>query len=96
MKVIKFDTTDTAGFDALQQKIHDHLTSKNGVDGFKYSATKWADSADAPANTDEGKIALTIDESEPRYSLILESLSDAEKAAIVDVADDWATTPDMA
>lgn len=95
MKVIKFDTTDTAGFDALQQKIHDHLTSKNGVDGFKYSATKWADSADAPANTDEGKIALTIDESEPRYSLILESLSDAEKAAIVDVADDWATTPDM-
>jgi len=96
MKVIKFDTTDTAGFDALQQKIHDHLTSKNGVDGFKYSATKWADSADAPANTDEGKIALAIDESEPRYSLILESLSDAEKAAIVDVADDWATTPDMA
>ena len=96
MKVIKFDTTDTAGFDALQQKIHDHLTSKNGVDGFKYSATKWADSADAPANTDEGKIALTIDESEPRYSLILESLSDAEKATIVDVADDWATTPDMA
>lgn len=95
MKVIKFDTTDTAGFDALQQKIHDHLTSKNGVDGFKYSATKWADSADAPANTDEGKIALTIDEAEPRYSLILESLSDAEKAAIVDVADDWATTPDM-
>ena len=96
MKVIKFDTTDTAGFDTLQQKIHDHLTSKNGVDGFKYSATKWADSADAPANTDEGKIALAIDESEPRYSLILESLSDAEKAAIVDVADDWATTPDMA
>ena len=96
MKVIKFDTTDTAGFDALQQKIHDHLTSKNGVDGFKYSATKWADSADAPANTDEGKIALAIDESEPRYSLILESLSDAEKAAIVDVADDWATTPDIA
>ena len=95
MKVIKFDTTDTAGFDALQQKIHDHLSSKNGVDGFKYSATKWADSADAPANTDEGKIALTIDESEPRYSLILESLSDAEKAAIVDVADDWATTPDI-
>ena len=95
MKVIKFDTTDTAGFDTLQQKIHDHLTSKNGVDGFKYSATKWADSADAPANTDESKMALIIDESEPRYSLILEALSDAEKATIVDVADDWATTPDM-
>jgi hypothetical protein len=96
MKVIKFDTTDTAGFDALQQKIHDHLTSKHGVDGFKYSATKWADSADAPANTDEGKMALVIDESEPRYSLILESLSDAEKATIVDVADDWVTVADIA
>ena len=96
MKVIKFDTTDTAGFDALQQKIHDHLTSKNGVDGFKYSATKWADSADAPVNTDEGKMALVIDESEPRNTLILEALTDAEKATIVDVADDWVTIADVA
>jgi hypothetical protein len=94
MKVIKFDTTDTAGFDALQQKIHDHLTSKDGVDGFKYSATKWADSTDAPANTDEGKIALVIDESEPRNTLILAALTDAEKATIVDVAEDWVTIPD--
>ena len=96
MKVIKFDTTDTAGFDALQQKIHDHLTSKHGVDGFKYSATKWADSADAPTNTDEGKMALVIDETEPRNTLILEALSDAEKATIVDVADDWVTVADIA
>lgn len=96
MKVIKFDTTDTAGFDALQQKIHDHLTSKHGVDGFKYSATKWADSADAPTNTDEGKMALAIDESEPRNTLILEALTDAEKATIVDVADDWVTIADIA
>lgn len=96
MKVIKFDTTDTAGFDALQQKIHDHLTSKHGVDGFKYSATKWADSADAPVNTDEGKMALVIDESEPRNTLILEALTDAEKATIVDVADDWVTIADIA
>jgi hypothetical protein len=95
MKVIKFDTTDTAGFDALQQKIHDHLTSKNGVDGFKYSATKWADSADAPANTDEGKMALVIDESEPRNTLILAALTHAEKASIVDVADDWVTVADI-
>ncbi len=96
MKVIKFDTTDTAGFDALQQKIHDHLTSKDGVDGFKYSATKWADSADAPSNTDEGKMALVIDEAEPRSTLILEALTDAEKATIVDVADDWVTVADIA
>jgi hypothetical protein len=96
MKVIKFDTTDTAGFDALQQKIHDHLTSKHGVDGFKYSATKWADSADAPSNTDEGKMALVIDEAEPRNTLILDALSDAEKATIVDVADDWVTVADIA
>ena len=96
MKIIKFDTTDTAGFDALQQKIHDHLTSKHGVDGFKYSATKWADSADAPVNTDEGKMALVIDESEPRNTLILEALTDAEKATIVDVADDWVTIADVA
>ncbi len=96
MKVIKFDTTDTAGFDALQQKIHDHLTSKHGVDGFKYSATKWADSADAPTNTDEGKMALVIDEVEPRNTLILAALTDAEKATIVDVADDWVTVVDIA
>jgi hypothetical protein len=96
MKVIKFDTTDTAGFDALQQKIHDHLTSKHGVDGFKYSATKWADSADAPTNTDEGKMALVIDEAEPRNTLILAALTDAEKATIVDVADDWVTVADIA
>jgi len=96
MKVIKFDTTDTAGFDALQQKIHDHLTSKDGIDGFKYSATKWADSADAPTNTDEGKMALVIDEAEPRNTLILEALTDAEKATIVDVADDWVTVADIA
>jgi hypothetical protein len=95
MKVIKFDTTDTAAFDALQQKIHDHLTSKNGVNGFKYSATKWADSADAPANTDEDKIALVIEcTSQTRYSLILDALTDAEKATIVDVAEDWVTIPD--
>jgi hypothetical protein len=94
MKVIKFDTTDTAGFDALQQKIHNHLTSKDGVDGFKYSATKWADSTDAPTNTDEGKMALVIEcTSESRYSLILEVLTDAEKATIVDIADDWVTIP---
>ena len=96
MKVIKFYTTDTAGFDALQQKIHDHLTSKHGVDGFKYSATKWADSADAPTNTDEGKMALVIDEAEPRNTLILAALTDAEKATIVDVADDWVTVADIA
>ena len=97
MKVIKFDTTDTAGFDALQQKIHDHLISKHGVDGFKYSATKWADSTDAPANTDEDKIALVIEcTSQSRYTLILAALSDAEKATIVDVSDDWVTIADIA
>ena len=95
MKIIKFDTTDTAGFDALQQKIHNHLISKDGVDGFKYSATKWADSADAPANTDEGKMALVIEcTSQNRYSLILDALTDAEKATIVDVDEDWVSIPD--
>ena len=41
-------------------------------------------------------MALVIDESEPRNTLILAALTDAEKATIVDVADDWVTVADIA
>ena len=83
MKVIKFDTTDTAGFDALQQKIHDHLTSKHGVDGFKYSATKWADTQEAYIHEDQ--FCMAIDEREPRHNYILEVLTQQEIDSIQDI-----------
>jgi hypothetical protein len=83
MKAILFTQEDTAGFDALQQKIHVYLTSKKDVDGFKYSANKWADSATAIVH--ESKLVMPIDESEPRHTYIMEALSQAEKDSIVDI-----------
>jgi hypothetical protein len=76
MKAILFTQDDTAGFDALEQKIHLHLISKVGVDGFKYSANKWAELSEAIVHED--KLCMPIDESEPRYSLILEALTQEE------------------
>jgi hypothetical protein len=83
MKTILFTQQDTEGFDALEQKIHLHLISKVGVDGFKYSADKWADSSEAIVH--ESKLVMPIDESEPRYTYIMEALSQAEKDSIVDI-----------
>jgi len=83
MKAILFTQEDTAGFDALEQKIHLHLTSKVGVDEFKYSANKWADSATAIVH--ENQLCMPIDESEPRYSLILEALTQEEIDSIQEI-----------
>ena len=85
MKAILFTQENTSGFNAIEQKIHNYLTSKNGVNGFKYSATKWADSSDAYIHED--KLAMPIDGAEPRYTLILESLTQEEIDSIVDISE---------
>lgn len=85
MKAILFTQENTSGFNAIEQKIHNYLTSKNGVNGFKYSATKWADSSDAYIHEDQ--LAMPIDSAEPRYTLILESLTQEEIDSVVDISE---------
>ena len=80
MKAILFTQQDTEGFDALQQKIHLHLMAKSG---FKYSANCWADSETAIVH--EEQLCMPIDESEPRYSYILEALTQEEIDSIQDI-----------
>lgn len=83
MKAILFTQEDTASYNALQEKIHLHLLSKVGVDGFKYSADNWARIDDAYIHED--KLCMPIDESEPRYSYILEALTQQEIDSIQDI-----------
>ena len=83
MKAILFTQEDTAGFNVLQEKIHLHMISKIGVDGFKYSADCWARIDDAHIHED--KLCMPIDESEPRYNYIMEVLTQEEKDSIVDI-----------
>lgn len=83
MKAILFTQEDTAGFNELQERIHLHLLSKVGVDGFKYSATKWADAQEAYIH--EEQLCLPIDEREPRYSYIIEVLTQEEIDSIQDI-----------
>ena len=84
MKVILFTQEDTAGFNALQERIHLHLLSKVGVDGFHYSADCWADVADAFIY--EKQLCLPIVEIPvQRHTYILEVLTQEEKDSIVDV-----------
>ena len=80
MKAILFTQEDTEGFDSLQQKIHLHLMAKSG---YKYSADCWAKVDNA--NIHEEKLCMPIDEKEPRYSYILESLTQQEIDSIVDI-----------
>jgi hypothetical protein len=80
MKAILFTQEDTEGFDALQQKIHLYLIAK---ENHKYSASCWANSATAIVHED--KLCMPIDESEPRYSLILEALDQSEIDAIQEI-----------
>jgi hypothetical protein len=80
MKAILFTQEDIAGFDALQQKIHLHLIAK---ENHKYSASCWADSATAIVH--EEQLCMPIDESEPRYSYILETLTQEEIDSIQDI-----------
>lgn len=83
MKAILFIQEDTAGFNALQERIHEHMLTKVGVDGFHYSADDWASVLDAYIYQDQ--LCLKIVEDEPRYAYILEVLTQEEKDSIVDV-----------
>ena len=84
MKAILFTQEDTAGFNALQERIHLHMISKIGVDGFKYSADCWARVDDAYIYEDQ--LCMPVNEYEPRrYSYLLEVLTQQEKDSIVDV-----------
>jgi len=83
MKAILFTQEDTDGFNELQERIHLHMISKVGVDGFKYSATKWADVEEAYVYEDQ--LCMAIDDAEPRYSYILEVLTQEEIDSIQDI-----------
>ena len=84
MKAILFTQEDTSGFNALQERIHLHLLSKVGVDGFHYSADCWADVADAYVYEDQLCMPI-VEIPELRYNYILEVLTQEEKDSIVDV-----------
>lgn len=84
MKAILFTQEDTAEFNALQERIHLHMISKVGVDGFHYSADCWASAATAYVYEDQ--LCMPVNEYEPiRYSYLLEVLTQQEKDSIVDV-----------
>ena len=84
MKAILFTQEDTAGFNALQERIHLHMLTKVGVDGFHYSADCWARVDDAYIYQDQ--LCMPVDEYETRrYSYLLEVLTQEEKDSIVDV-----------
>lgn len=83
MKAILFTQEDTTGFNDLQDRIHVHLISKVGINGFKYSADKWIDVTNTSIYED--KLVMGIDESEPRYNYIMEVLTQEEKDSIVDI-----------
>jgi len=84
MKAILFTQEDTAGFNALQERIHLHMISKIGVDGFKYSADCWARVDDAYIY--EEQLCMPVNEYQPvRYSYLLEVLTQEEKDSIQDI-----------
>ena len=87
MKAILFTQEDTAGFNALQERIHLHLLSKVGVDGFHYSADCWASVESAFVYEDQ--LCMPVNEYESvRYTYLLEVLTQQEKDSIVDVNTD--------
>ena len=81
MKAILFTQEDTAGFNALQERIHLHLES---IVGYKYSADCWASVESAYIYEDQ--LCMPVNEYEPvRYGYLLEVLTQQEKDSIVDV-----------
>jgi hypothetical protein len=84
MKAILFTQEDTAGFNALQERIHLHLLSKVGVDGFHYSADCWAEVADAYIYEDQLCMPI-VEIPEQRYKYILEVLTQEEIDSIQDI-----------
>jgi len=85
MKIIKFDTTDQVSFDALAYKIHNALLTSE----LSYSADNYITFSKSPKNITENKVGLIIVEDVNRYTVIDSCLTQAEKDAIVIVADDW-------
>jgi hypothetical protein len=84
MKAILFTQEDTAGFNELQERIHLHMISKIGVDGFHYSADCWARVDDAYIY--EEQLCMPVNEYQPvRYSYLLEVLTQEEKDSIQDI-----------
>ena len=83
MKAILFTQEDTDGFNALQERIHLHMISKIGVDGFHYSADCWADASTAYVYED--KLCMAIDDTDSRYSYIMEALTQEEIDLIQDI-----------
>ena len=83
MKAILFTQEDTAGFNALQERIHLQMISKIGIDGFRYSADNWADVETSYVYEDQ--LCMAIDVTEPRYAYTLDVLTQEEKDSIVDV-----------
>jgi hypothetical protein len=71
MKAILFTQEDTVGFNALQERIHLHMLTKIGVDGFHYSADCWASVESAYVYEDQ--LCMPVNEYEPvRYGYLLE------------------------
>ena len=83
MKAILFTQEDTLAYDALQEKIHLHLVSRSGINNFKYSASEWAKLSEAEIYDE--KLVMPIDDREPRYTLILEALSQNQINSIVEI-----------
>jgi len=84
MKAILFTQQDTDGFNALQERIHQHMLTKVGIDGFKYSGSCWASVESAYVYEDQ--LCMPVNEYEPvRYGYLLEVLTQEEKDSIVDV-----------
>jgi hypothetical protein len=92
MKLIKFNTNQTAEAEALQLKIHNHLLTKHNVNGFKYVADKWVDTTSLPYNATEDKIGVLIEKTQPLYGYITECLTQAEIDLIEEVSLDWHTS----
>jgi len=84
MKAILFTQEDTSGFNALQERIHLHLISKIGVDGFKYSADCWARIDDAYIYEDQLCMPI-VEIPVKRYNHILEVLTQEEIDSIQDI-----------
>ena len=85
MKIIKFNTTDQVGFDALAYKIHNALLTSN----VSYSADNYAMFSKSPINNTESKVGLIIVEDTDRYNVIFNALTVDEQNTIETVSEDW-------
>ena len=80
MKAILFTQEDTSGFNELQERIHLHFQS---IVDYKYSASCWARVDDTYIYEDQ--LCMPIAEEQPRYTYILEVLTQEEKDSIQDI-----------